>query len=774
MIKPPRTKKIVPLPTKQQVLDYIRSQPVPLGKRELARAFNLKGADKITLKAILKELEIDGDLERGHRRRFSRPGALPEVGVVEITGTDTDGELVGRPVAWEHDGRPPRIFLAPWRRGEVVAGVGDRVLAKLRRIRDDMYEAKPIRLVGEARARVLGVYEANPDGSGRLRPTSRREKADYMVPKGENAGAEDGELVLCDLLPGRLYGLRQVAVKERLGAMGAPKSVSLVAIHANDIPFEFPADAVQQADEAGPVPLGARTDLRPIPLVTIDGEDARDFDDAVWAEADPDPANAGGWHCLVAIADVSWYVRPGDALDREAFKRGNSVYFPDRVVPMLPEALSNGWCSLRPAEDRGCLAVHIWLDKDGNKLRHKFVRGLMRSAARLTYTQAQRARDGQPDDLTGPLVDSVITPLYGAWAAFQAERARRGVLELDLPERKVDISPDGKVLGINPRPRFDSHRLIEDFMIAANVAAAEELEKRRQPCMYRVHDQPGMEKLEALRDFLSSMDLSLAKGQVLRPAQFNQILAKVKDTPNETLVNEVILRSQAQAVYSPENLGHFGLGLARYAHFTSPIRRYADLLVHRGLVSGLGLGDGGLPDGAMAQYPEWGEHISITERRAAAAEREAVDRYVTAFLSDRVGATFAAKISGVTRFGLFVTLLETGADGIIPIATLPGDYYDHDEASHSLVGRRSRRAFQLGQTLTVILHEANTLTGSMVFHLDGGTVDGGNRADGQGSPRGRAGHIPRGLGRGTKPPGRKPGGPTKAKKTPRKNKTRPW
>lgn len=718
MTKPARPKKSAPIPSKQEVLDYIRSQPGRVDKRELARAFNMKGTDKITLKAILKELEGSGQVQRGAHRRFARPGALPEVAVVEVTGTDTDGELFARPLVWEEEGRPPRIFLAPWQRGEVVAGVGDRVLCKLRRVRDDAYEARPIRLVGETKARVLGVYEANADGTGRVRPTSRKEKADYMVPKGESGSAENGELVLCDLLPGRIYGMRQLAVKERLGLMGAPKSVSLVAIHANDIPFVFPDETVAQAEAAGAATMDHRLDLRQTPLVTIDGEDARDFDDAVFAEPDGNADNPGGWHCIVAIADVSWYVRPADALDREAFKRGNSVYFPDRVVPMLPEQLSNGWCSLRPDEDRGCLAVHFWLDKDGNKKRHKFVRAMMRSAARLTYTQVQDAKDGRPDELTGPLLEPIIQPLYAAWAALFAARTRRGVLELNIPERKVEITPDGKVLGVKPRPVFDSHKLIEDFMVQANVCAAEELEHVHKPCMYRVHDQPSLEKLDSLREFLASMDLSLPKGQALKPSQFNQILAKVKDTPNETLVNEVILRSQAQAVYSPENLGHFGLGLARYAHFTSPIRRYADLLVHRALVSGLKLGEGGLPPDCIGDFPEWGEHISVTERRAATAEREAVDRYVTAFLSDRVGATFQGKVSGVTRFGLFVNLLETGADGLVPITTLPDDYYDHDETHHRLVGRRTERAFQLGQILSVALHEANQLTGSMVFHLE--------------------------------------------------------
>jgi ribonuclease R len=721
MTKPHTPKKPAPLPSKQEILDFIRSQPGRVGKRELARAFNLKGAGKIDLKAILKELEREGAVERGQKRRFARPGALPDVGVVEITGTDSDGELLARPLNWEGEGRPPRIYMAPFRPGEAAVGVGDRVLAKLKRVRgEDVYEARPIRVIGEAKARVLGVFEPNPDGTGRIRPTSRKERADYMVPRGETGDAKAGELVLADIMPGRLYGLRSASVKERLGLLGAPRSVSLVAIHANDIPFEFPESALRQAAQEGPAPMENRTDLRHVPLVTIDGEDARDFDDAVFAEPDEDPKNPGGWHCMVAIADVSWYVRPGDSLDKEAFKRGNSVYFPDRVVPMLPEELSNGWCSLKPDEDRPCMAVHFWLDALGNKLRHRFVRGMMRSVARLTYTQVQKARDGQPDELTGPLMERVVGPLYGAWEALFRERKERGVLELDIPERKVVITPDGKVESIAERERFDSHRLIEDFMIMANVCAAETLEQVRKPCMYRVHDLPSQEKLDGLREFLSSLDLKLAKGQVLRPAHFNRILEAVEGTPNSHLVSEVILRSQAQAQYSPENIGHFGLGLARYAHFTSPIRRYADLLVHRALIAGLHLGEGGLPADAVASFAEWGEHISVTERRAATAEREAVDRYVTAFLADRVGAAFTGKVSGVTRFGLFVTLDRTGADGIVPISTLPEDFYVHDETHHCLVGKRTRRTFQLGQKLEVVLAEANTLTGSMVFHIHEG------------------------------------------------------
>jgi ribonuclease R len=715
-----RPAKHIPLPTPEQVAEFIRQSPGRVGKRELARAFHLTGDKRPILRQLIKDLENAGEIERGRGRRYARPGALPDVSVVEISGVDDDGELIAKPLAWDEAGRPPLIYMVPARRGEAPLGVGDRVLARLRLMRDGLYEARTVRRIVSGPARVLGVYELTADGTGRLRPTDRRQKADYSVGRTDANHAQPGELVLAEVLPGgRPYGLRPVRVIERLGSMADPHSISLVAIHTHDIPDDFPDEAERQAQLGGPAPVDGRADLRSIPLITIDGEDARDFDDAVWAE----PVEHGGWHIVVAIADVAWYVRPGDALDREALRRGNSVYFPDRVVPMLPEALSNGWCSLKPGEDRPCLAVHLHVDADGNKLAHRFVRGMMRSAGRLTYDQVQQAVDGHPDDAIVPLVEPVLRPLYGAWRALLAARTRRGVLDLDLPERKVVLGSDGRVEAVTPRQRHDSHRVIEDCMIAANVAAAEQIEALGRPCMYRVHDSPSPDKLEALRDFLSTIGLSLAKGQVLRPATLNRILERAKDMPEAQLVNEVVLRSQAQAAYSPENIGHFGLGLARYAHFTSPIRRYADLLVHRALIDGLKFGQGGLPSGSAERFAEIGGHISATERRAAAAERDALNRFTAAYLADCVGAIFAARVNGVTRFGLFVTLDETGADGLVPISSLPSDYYVHDRARHCLIGRRGGLAFSLGDRIEVDLAEANALTGSLLFQLaasDGG------------------------------------------------------
>ena len=711
-----RRKQKPALPTKQQILEFIRASPTPVGKREIARAFGIGGGDRIALKAMLKEIAEDGEVERGRGRRLSRPAALPETAVVEITGVDVDGEVLARPLYWRGDGAPPKILMAPERRGAPALAAGDRVLARLARTGEGLYEGRTIRQIAGVPQRVIGVYESIPGVGGRLAPTDRRVKTEYRIAANDAGGARPGELVLAEVLHTHRLGVLQARVVERLGRFGEARSISLISIHEHDIPTEFPHEALELAKAAAPVMLGERTDLRDVPLVTIDPEDARDHDDAVWAAPDDDAKNPGGFRLLVAIADVAHYVRPGDALDREAEKRGNSVYFPDRVVPMLPEEISNVLCSLRPQEDRPCLAVEMVVDREGKKLRHRFMRGLMRSAARLSYGQAQAAQDGRPDAVTAPLLDPVLRPLYGGYQALLAARLKRGTLDLDLPERRVTLV-DGAVARIEPRVRLDSHRLVEEYMIAANVAAAEALEARHRPCMYRVHDAPDPVKVEALREFAASLGLSLARGQVIRPAVFARLLEQARRTPYAAMLNELVLRSQAQAVYSPENLGHFGLALRRYCHFTSPIRRYADLLVHRALISAYGFGEDGLQPDDGPRFVRLGEHISATERRAAAAERDAIDRYVAAFLAERVGEVFVGGISGVTRFGLFVTLRESGGSGIVPISSLPNDYYDHDEHRHCLVGRRWGRAYRLGETVAVRLVEARPITGGLTLQL---------------------------------------------------------
>jgi ribonuclease R len=754
----PRTSdkgRSTPFPSKEQILAFINESSEPVGKREIARAFHIKGNDRIQLKALLKELKAEGLLEKQPSRRLAAPGRLPNVLVIEVFELDEDGELLARPTVWDDDkGRPPRIYVAPDHRSRAVLAMGERALARLQLGDDGNYEAHVIRKLDRPPQRVLGVYEIGNQG-GRLRPTDRRAKKDFVLRSSDAGGAAPGELVLAEILPARRQrdslGLRSARVLERLGRGDDPRSLSLITLHEHGLISEFPQKAIAEAEAATAAPLGRRQDLRDIPLVTIDGADARDFDDAVFAEPDEDPKNPGGWHLLVAIADVAHYVRPDSALDRSAYARGNSTYFPDRVLPMLPSALSNGWCSLNPREDRPCMAVHLWIDAAGKELRHRFVRGLMRSAARLTYEEVQAARDGQPSGDNAAALEAVLPSLYGAFQALLAARQDRGTLELDLPERKIRLAEDGRVAAIETRTRLDSHRLIEEFMIAANVAAAKELERLRQPCMYRVHDKPDPVRLASLAEVLRELGLRLNASQVVRPRNLTQLLTKVEGRPEAPLVNDLILRAQSQAVYSPDNLGHFGLALTHYAHFTSPIRRYADLLVHRALVRGLALGDDGLPPGAEHLFEEMGGHISSTERSSAAAERDAVDRFTAAFLQDRVGARFHGRVNGVTRFGLFVTLDDTGADGLIPISTLPDDFYHHVESRHSLEGQRWGRVYRLGDRLRVRLVEAEPMTGGLILAIDeqegGDTV--GVGADERGSatagrPRGAARKKPQG------------------------------
>ena len=708
-------------PSKEQVLAFINESSEPVGKREVARAFRIKGNDRIRLKALLKELKQDGLLEKQPQRRLSAPGHLPNVLVVEVAGLDEDGEMLARPTVWDDDKAPPRIYMAPENRSRSALAVGERALVRLKRNDEGTYDAQVIRKLDRPTQRVLGLYEIGSQG-GRLRPTDKRAKKEFILSSADSRGAEHGELVLAEILPARKQrdrlGLRSVRVIDRLGRGDDPKALSLITLHEHGLVSEFPEKALAEAEAAEAAQLGKRQDLRDIPLVTVDGADARDFDDAVFAEPDENPGNKGGWHLMVAIADVAHYVRPDSALDRSAYARGNSTYFPDRVLPMLPSALSNGWCSLNPKEDRPCMAVHLWIDAEGRLLKHKFIRGLMRSAARLTYEEVQAARDGHGSGDHGEVLEALLPGLYGAFEALLAARHARGTLELDLPERKIRLAEDGTVAAIEARTRLDSHRLIEEFMITANVAAAKELERLRQPCMYRVHDKPDPLRLQALSEVLRDLGIRFNASQVVRPSAITHLLTKAEGKPEAPLINDLILRAQSQAIYSPDNIGHFGLALTHYAHFTSPIRRYSDLLVHRALISGLKLGNDGLLPASESLFEETANHISSTERSSAAAERDAVDRFTAAFLQNQVGAIFPGRVNGVTRFGLFVTLDDTGADGLIPISTLPDDFYHHVEARHALEGQRWGRVYRLGDRLRVRLVEAEPVTGGLILALD--------------------------------------------------------
>lgn len=698
---------------KARVLEVLAQNPHST-KRDIAHALGVKGNARMHLKTILKDLESEGALTRGPHKTFEKPGALPDVTVLEITGQDPDGELLARPARWDHDEDSPKIIVVPGKGDERggVLGAGERILARLTGVRGG-YEAKIIKRLGASVHKVLGVYREGERG-GRIVPVDRKTRHEFIVDAKDAHGAKPNELVLCEPLSGRASGTLRARVIDRLGDMNQPRSISLIAIHAHGIPTEFPKEVLDEADRAAPADPRGRTDLRKYPLVTIDPEDARDHDDAVWAGPDDHPANEGGHIVIVAIADVAHYVTPGSALDREAYKRGNSAYFPDRVVPMLPERLSADLCSLMDNVDRPCLAVRMVFDRNGNKERHEFVRGIMRSAASLTYSQAQDAFDGRDKS---ELARNVLMPLWNAYQAMAKARDKRDPLNLDLPERRIKIGADGKIESIAFRERLESMRLIEEMMVMANVCAAETLEKARQPLIFRIHEQPSKEKLFSFSDYLRTIGIKFAKGQVVQPSVFNRILAQTKDGPNAEVMNDVVLRTQSQAVYAPDNVGHFGLHLSHYAHFTSPIRRYADLVVHRALIRALKLGDGGLTDKEGNRLHEIAEHISTTERRAMAAERDSTDRYVAAYMEERVGATFAVRITGVTRFGLFVRIPESGAEGLIPARSLGFEYFRHDERLHALIGERSGTTYKLGDRLTVRLEEAAPLTGGLRFEL---------------------------------------------------------
>ena len=704
--------KNTPAIDKTRILQYLSEKPNAT-KRDLARAFAIKGSDRIALKRILKELDEEGAIAGNRKRGYQRPGDLPEVGVLEITGQDPDGELLARPQRWESSEEPPRITVVPAKGGEAALGIGERVLARLSRAHDG-YDARVIKRLGASAHHVLGVVRVTSQGA-RIVPIDRKTRSEFALDPREKP--PNNELVLVAPLAGRASGYPRARIVEHLGSMDAPRAVSLIAIHAHGIPTEFPKEVLDEAAAAPSADPRGRTDLRNLPLLTIDPEDARDHDDAVWAGPDSDSRNPGGHIAVVAIADVAHYVRPGAPLDREALKRGNSAYFPDRVVPMLPERLSADLCSLMEEVDRPCLAVRMVFDRHGNKKHHEFVRGIMRSAASLTYTQAQRAFDGKPDAHLPAVVKSALADLWECYRSLTVARGKRDPLDLDLPERRIVIGDDGKVRSIAFRERLESMRLIEEFMVLANVCAAETLEKAKTPLIYRVHEHPSKEKLFAFSDFLRTIGMNFAKGQVVKPGVFNRILSQAKGGLHEKVMNDVVLRTQAQAIYAPENVGHFGLNLAKYAHFTSPIRRYADLIVHRALIRAGRLGKDGLSDKEIARLGEIAEHISTTERRAMAAERDSTDRYVAAYMEDRVGASFDARITGVTRFGLFVRLPETGAEGLLPARALGTEYFRHDEKRHALVGDRTRTVYKLGDTIGVRLVEAAPLTGGLRFDL---------------------------------------------------------
>ncbi|MGO4704169.1 ribonuclease R [Microvirga sp. 2MCAF38] len=736
-------------PSREDLVAFITTAKGKIGKREIARAFDIQGGDKIWLKQMLKDLEIEGVVDR-RGKTMHKAGQLPPVVLADIKRRDEDGELIAEPAEWdeEHGPIPTILVTLPHKpqRGQPTPGVNDRALIRVSPLKNDIhhYTGRVVKILEKHRAQVLGIFRALPEGGARLIPVEKKTRErELVIRPGDEGEAKDGDLVAVTVLKGGRIGLPHAKVKERLGSLSSEKAVSLIAIHAHGIPNVFAPATLAEAEKAEHLGLADREDWRDLPLVTIDPPDAKDHDDAVHAVRDEDPHNPGGFVVTVAIADVAAYVRPSTALDREAVERGNSVYFPDRVVPMLPERISNDLCSLRPHVPRPALAVRMVLDADGRKKHHSFHRIMMRSAAKLSYQQAQAAIDGRPDDTTAPLIDAILKPL---WAAFETAKKARDIREplfLDLPERKIVLKPDGTVDRVFVPERLEAHKLIEEFMILANVAAAETLEKADFELIYRVHDEPSLEKMRALGEVLASIGLKLPKGNVLKPELFNRVLASVEGTENQLFINEVVLRSQSQAEYSAENYGHFGLNLRRYAHFTSPIRRYADLVVHRALITAMKFGKDGLsPNVTRLELAEIASRISMSERRAMAAERETIDRLIAHHLADRIGATFDGQVSGVTKAGLFIKLDETGADGFIPAGTIGADYYRFEEGNHALRGERTGETFRLGDKVRVKLVEAAPVAGALRFEILSEGRYSGKRGGGSSKGRSKPSHRP--------------------------------
>ncbi|MCW3798535.1 ribonuclease R [Sphingomonas sp. BN140010] len=716
----PRKPAHAGLPTRQQILDFIQQSGQPAGKREIARAFGLNGHDKIMLKSLLKDMADEGLIDSAPGRTFHKAGGVPKVTVLRIVAVED--QAVAVPESWHGDGPPPKLRVIEKGRRSALA-LNDRILARTEE-RGQGHVAHLMKKLQRSADLILGVVHEDEDGKRWLKAVDKRERR--QLPISELGEAQTGDLVLAE--PSGRPPRVSARVDAVLGDPFAPRSFSLIAIHKHGLPVEFRDETIAEATEVSQLPLGEREDLRHLPIVAIDPADARDHDDAIWAS----PREEGGWDAIVAIADVSFYVRPGSALDREARRRGNSVYFPDRVVPMLPHELSSDICSLKEGQDRAALACHLEVAKDGTLRNWRFSRAVIRVAGNIAYEDAQAAMDAAGEERTevasspcsmpeieGPvapeLVNGALKPLWACWRALLAARNRREPLELDLPERQVVLDEKGRIASVAPRERLDAHRLVEDYMIAANVAAAKALEAKKAPVMYRVHETPGREKLTALKDYLKTFDLEFALGQVVKPATFNRIIERVGDSEARPEIMEMLLRTQTQARYSPDNLGHFGLSLGSYAHFTSPIRRYADLLVHRSLVRSYGLGEGGLPAEDAERFTEIGENISMLERRAMEAERETLDRYVAAYLADHVGQLLDCRITGVQPFGFFATVDGLGGDGLIPAGELGNEYFRYDEAARSLVGDETQETYRVGQRLQLRLVEANPVSGALRF-----------------------------------------------------------
>ncbi|WP_455475364.1 ribonuclease R [Bartonella sp. B17] len=717
-IKYTQSRNMERLPNKVEILSFINDNPDRSNKREIAKAFNLKGDSRIWLRDILRDLKDHGLIPKQRKKAINKE-KLPQTALVKISTRDEDGSLIAQPLEWENDPKPNIEILPFQRKKKINAGIGDHVLVKIAQNKNSkniLYTGRIIRKIDVLKKSTFGIVRKLENGQWRLDPIERKFN-ELIIDTSSKIGIESGDLVEVEIKKDTNYGLKSAQIKNVLGHIENEKAISMIALLSKGIPYIFSEEVLEQVKNVKPANVENREDWRQLPLVTIDPPNAKDHDDAVYATKDEDPANNGGWVVVVAIADVSYYVKAGSLLDKEAFKRGNSVYFPDHVVPMLPERISNDLCSLCEGKDRPALAVRMIFDANGNKRKHSFHRVMVRIIAKLSYQEVQLAIDGNINKKIAPLFENVLQPLWAAYDTLKAARNRRQPLELEIAEKKVILDQNGCIKDVIIETHLEAHRLIEEFMIQANIAASETLKEHHQPLLYRIHDKPSLAKQEILRDFLQSLGISLSRGAELTSACLNNILAKVTNTQQQELVNQIILRSQSQAEYNPKNIGHFGLNLHNYTHFTSPIRRYADLIIHRALIKALKLGNDQLIDEQEQNLEKIATQISLYERRAMIAERETIDRIVAQYLTNKIGYTFTGRISGVTKTGLFISLDKLGTDGFVHISTLKNDYYHFNEAQHILIGKRSHKGYQLSDIVEVKLIKVQSFAGALSFEI---------------------------------------------------------
>ena len=685
----------IALPSRKEVCEYLRRKRVPVPIAELASAFGAHhGRHRKLFTRLLRAMERDGELLKNRGGEYGLIDRMDLVRGRVIGHRDGYGFLV------REDGGDD-LFLSPRQMRSLMHG--DRAMVSISGYdHRGRPEATLVEVLERAHRELVGrlVREA---GSYRVVPDESRIRHDVLIAAADTGGARSGDIVVVEITGYPDKRQRCVAkVVEVLGPHLAPGMEIDVAIRSHSLPVVFPEPALVQAAKLGgvvkPHQKRAREDLRALPLVTIDGADARDFDDAVHCRR-----TANGWKLVVAIADVASYVKAGSALDLEAFNRGNSVYFPDRVVPMLPETLSNGLCSLNPNVDRLCMVCEMVVNRRGEVTRSRFFEGLMRSHARLTYDLVARVvvdRERAAREECGELALH-LDELYALYQAFAGARDARGALELDTHETQVLLDSDGKVERVAPLVRNDAHRIIEECMVATNVCAARFVARHKVPVLYRVHDGAKADGLEVLRRFLSGLRLTLGGGSRPTPKHYRALLEKVRSRPDSASIQTMVLRSMAQAVYTPDNAGHFGLALDAYAHFTSPIRRYADLVLHRAIKHALKSKRGRGYGYDHARLSAMGEHVSMTERRADDATRDAIAWLKCEFMLNKVGEVFTGRVSAVTSFGLFVTLDELFIEGLVHISAIGHDYFHFDPDALALTGESSGERFTLGDALTV-------------------------------------------------------------------------